>query len=189
MTWPSSWRENTLRHAEIPVSDFATHILHLWEQSTPTSRWTNNPLGMPSEGFAAPRALNSPYAAFPTMQAFYKAFKTAAHSGNGKPLYTALGTSESYAELWRVINQLEWPANRTETDHPVKLLDQLTDDVHRYLKVKQPSERKTVGVNDTSSSHLMAIRAQSQALHGALSNYDTPSLAIKYIAGALRNHG
>lgn len=189
MPWPSSWRENALRGAEIPLSDFALNVLHLWEQSTPTSRWTNNPLGIPSEGFSAPRALGSLYAAFPSMNAFVKAFATAAHSGHDKPLYTALGTSESYAELWRVIHQLGWPANGTETDHPIKVLDKTDEAVRNRLQSVTPSERKTVGLTEAPASQLAAIRTQAQALHHASNNFNSMPLAIKYIAGAMRNHG
>lgn len=187
--WPSSWRENTLRMSDIPISDFALNVLHLWEQSTPTDRWTNNPLGVPAEGYAAPRALGSPYAAFPSMNAFFKAFTTAAHAGNGKPLYTMLGTSENHAEAWRVIHSLNWPANLTETDHPVKVLDKTDEGVRERIQSTKPGERKTVGVEPASVSHRTAIRAQMDALHQTATQHTNTSLAIKFIAGAMRNHG
>lgn len=189
MNWPDGWKENALRAAKIPISDFAVNVLHHWEQSTPTDRWTNNPLGMPTAKYATPRALNSPYAAFPTLQAFYKAFGTAAHEGHGKPLYTVLGTSEKHAEAWRVIHALNWPANLTETDHPSALLDLIDEKVRKALKVKPASERKTVGVTPQPSGQHAAIRAQSQALHHAANNFSSGPLAIAYIVRSMGHHG
>lgn len=183
--WPAGWREHALRAAEIPITQFALDVLHLWERATPTDRWTNNPLGIPSHGFSAPRALKSPYAAFPTMQVFYKAFSTASHAGNGKPLFTMLSTQDKHSEAWRVVHSLKWPANDTETDYPSTLLDRLTDDVIAKMKVSKPSERKTVGITtDTASQHKM-VHAQSQALHHAVSHITSASEAIAHIVRRL----
>jgi len=187
--WPTGWREHTLRAAEVEISQFALDVLKHWERATPTLRWTNNPLGMPAKAFSAPRAFNSPYAAFPTMQAFYKAFHDAAHADRGKPLYTMLGTQDKHSEAWRVIHSLKWPGNETETDYPSTLLDALTDDIIGKMKVSPKGKRTTVGVMpDTAAQHAM-VHTQSMALHHATVHMNDASRAIGYIIGRLNRNG
>lgn len=187
--WPTGWREHTLRNAGIEINQFALDVLHMWEQATPTDRWTNNPLGMPSSGYSAPRAFNSPYAAFPTMTAFYKAFRTAAHAKEGKPLHVTLSTSDKHSEAWRVIHSLGWPANATETDYPATLLDKLTDDAIAKLNVSPKGQRKTVGVATATKSQHQQVHAQSQAVHHAASHINDSARAIEYIVRKLGTHG
>lgn len=187
--WPTGWREHTLRGAGIEINQFALDVLHLWEQATPTDRWTNNPLGMPSHGYSAPRAMNSPYAAFPTMTAFYKAFRVAAHAKEGKPLHVMLSTSDKHSEAWRVIHSLKWPANDTETDYPATLLDKLTADAVAKLKVSPKSQRKTVGVAPDVKSQHQQVHAQTTAVHHAVNHINDASRAIEYIVRRLGTHG
>lgn len=187
--WPTGWREHTLRAAGLEPNDFSVSVMHHWERATPTLRWTNNPIGIPASGFSAPRAFNSPYAAFPTMKAFYDAFNKAAHAGHGKPLYTMLGTSEKHSEAWRVIHALGWPANQTETDYPATLLDVLTDDALSKLKVKSKSERKTVGIPPDATAQHALVHKQSMALHEATIHVHDASRAIGYIIGRVNRNG
>lgn len=188
-TWPSGWKEAALRAAEIEPTDFNTRILHLWEQATPTDRWTNNPLGMPAAEYATPRALGSAYAAFPTMGHFRRAFASAAHRGGNKPLYTALGTSESKAELYRVIHALGWPANGTETDYPSTILDEIEEAMRAGLMSKKPGDRKTVGVAPAVVDAHQAMRAQARALHHAVTRIGDTSSAIQYVVRSMKPHG
>lgn len=181
-TWPSGWREHTLRHAEIPITGFALEVLHLWERATPTGRYSNNPLGMPKHGYSSSATLDGRYAAFPTMQAFYTAFKTAAHAGPGKPLFTALAVNDKHSAAWRVIHALEWPANATETDYPAHVLDKVTGAVPKGASGKPASERKTVGKPASpTGGNLSAIR-QAEVLHEASRHITDATRAIHHIA-------
>jgi hypothetical protein len=180
--WPTGWREHALRRAEIPINDFTMDVLNLWERATPTDRWTNNPLGIPAEGFSAPRALRSNYAAFPTMQHFYTAFRTAAHMGHGSPLLSALATQEKYSVAWRAINQLGWPANGTETDYPSHVLDKVTEAIPANWKISKPEDRKTVGLSVTGSRRHSPVIKQAELLHQAASRVNDAAAAIAQIA-------
>lgn len=187
--WPSGWREHALRCAEVPITQFALDVLHSWEQSTPTDRYTNNPLGVPSRGFNAPRALNGNYAQFPTMQAFYDAFRTAVHSGHAKPLLSALAANDKHSVAWRAINQLKWPANDTETDYPAAVLDRVTENIPKAWKTSEPGARKTVGAPDGAASQKRNTAAQGIALHHAAHNIVDGARAIDYLVRRLGNHG
>lgn len=188
-TWPTGWREHALRRAEIPITQFALDVLHSWEQSTPTDRYTNNPLGVPSHGFNAPRALLGRYAQFPTMQAFYTAFKTAAHAGSGKPLYTALAVNDKHSVAWRAINQLKWPGNDTETDYPAAVLDRVTEALPKSWKVSKPEDRKTVGVTGNTNAVQRTAAIQAAALHYAAHNINDGARAVEYLVRRLGSHG
>lgn len=187
--WPTGWRQHTLRAAEIPVTQFALDILHYWEQSTPTDRYTNNPLGMPAHGYNVPRALNGLYAQFPTMTAFYKAFTKAAHAGTGKPLFSALATQDKHSHAWRTINGLNWPANSTETDYPAVILDHVRGAIPEHWNISEPADRKTVGVSKAATSQIRATAAQNMALHHAAHNIGSAADAIAYIVRGLNYRG
>src|ERR1700749_1832122 len=185
-TWPTGWRQHALRHAEVPITQFALDVLDLWEKATPRDRYTNNPLGAPAHGFNAPRALQGGYAQFPTMQAFYSAFKTAVHSGPGKPLLSALAASDSHSVAWRAINQLKWPANATETDYPSTVLDKIVDGVPKNWGTKKPSERRTVGVQGNTSAAQRNTAIQAAAFHHAAHRINDAAKAIDYIVRRTR---
>lgn len=187
--WPTGWREHTLRAADVPIEQFALDILNLWEQATPTDRYTNNPLGMPHHGFGAPRALQGDYAQFPTMQAFYSAFAKAAHTGSGKPLFTALAVNDKHSAAWRAINQLNWPANATETDYPATILDRVTEKLPAHWKVSAPEDRKTVGVQGNTNAVRPNTVIQNLALHHAAHNIVDGTKAIEYLVRRLGSHG
>ena len=180
--WPSGWREHALRHAEVPVSQFALDVLHLWEQSTPTDRYTNNPLGMPKHGYSPSGALDGRYAAFPTMQAFYKALKTAIHAGEGKPLFTALAVNDRHASAWRAIHTLEWPANATETDYPVHLLDRVTGAMPKGASGTPAAARKSVGKPASRTGGNTSAIRQVELLHQASRHIGDATRAINHIA-------
>jgi len=123
------------------------------------------------------------------MDAFNKAFKTLAHAGHGKPLYTVLGTSDSHAEAWRTIHALKLPANDTETDYPAALLDVLTDAVRDHLQSVAKGKRTTVGVAPATPDVHDAIRRQGHALHHAANNFSTPNLGIAYVVRSMSRNG
>src|ERR1700749_525480 len=179
-TWPTGWRQHALRHAEVPITQFALDALDLWEKATPTDRDTNNPLGAPAHGVNAPRALEGVYAQFPNMHAFYNAFKPAVHSGPGKPLLSALAASESHSVAWRAINQLKWPANATETDYPSTVLDKIVAGVPKNWGTKTPPERRTEGVPGTTSAAQGNSAIQAAALPHAAHRINDAAKAIDY---------
>jgi len=187
--WHSGWREATLTHAGIPVTDFAAEVLHHWEQSTPTDAYSNNPLGLPHAKYSAPRTLDGKYAAFPTMDAFMNAFKKLAHEGHGKPLYTVLSLSDSHAEAWRVINSLNLPSNQTETDYPTALLDTIEQKVRESLQSTSKSDRKTVGLTQAPKTYHDVIQMQNRAALHEAAKLSSGPLAIRFIAGRLGHHG
>lgn len=188
-TWPDGWREALLDAAGIPQSQFALDVLNHWAQATPTGRWTNNPLGMPAAGYGAPKVFNTPYAAFPTPEAFRKAFTTAVHAGAGKPLFSALATQDKLSVAWRAINSLKWPGNLTETDYPATLLDAVTDGSVAKLKVSPKKARKTVGTAPRVTDVHAAIRAQNQALHHAVTHIQDATQAMNYVIKRMNGHG
>lgn len=180
-TWPTGWRQHALRRAEVPITQFALDVLHAWEQATPTDRYTNNPLGVPSHGYNAPRALHGNYAQFPTMQHFYDAFKTAVHSGTAKPLLSALAANDKHSVAWRAINQLKWPGNDTETDYPSTVLDKITEGIPANWKTAKPEDRKTVGVQGNTNAAQRNTAVQAAALHHAAHHIDGAAKAVEYI--------
>lgn len=187
--WSDGWQNALLRAADIPVTQFATSVLTYWQQATPTDPWTNNPLGMPSAGSGAPKALNTPYAAFPTADAMRKAFTIAVHAGAGKPLLSALATQDKLPVAWRAIHALNWPANLTETDYPSTILDALDAATRAKMNVSSTADRKTVGTSSASPDVHSMIRDQGQALHHAVSNIADTTTAMNYVIGRMKKHG
>lgn len=187
--WPDGWREALLESANIPVTQFALDVLNYWQQDTPTETWTNNPVGMPSAGYAAPKALNTAYAAFPTPASFRKAFSVAVNAGVGKPLLTALATQDKLSVAWRAIHSLGWPGNLTETDYPSSILDAITDGSAASVTTTAASDRKTVGTTPTRTDVHGMIAAQGDALYHAVNNISDANAAMGYVIDRMRNHG
>jgi hypothetical protein len=180
--WPTGWREHALRRADMPISQFALDVLHLWERSTPTGRYTNNPIGIPKHGYSASASLDGKYAAFPTMQAFYDAFRIAAHAGHGKPLLVALAVNDKHSVAWRAIHGLEWPANLTETDYPAHVLDKVSGALPKGASGKPASDRKTVGKPASRTGGNSSAVRQAELLHQASRNMSDATRAINHIA-------
>lgn len=187
--WPDGWREALLAYADIPAEQFALDVLNYWAQATPVQRFTNNPLGMPAKGYGAPKAFNTPYAAFPTPDAMRKAFNLALNTTAGKAVYHALATQDKLSVAWRAIHALNWPANLTETDYPATILDAITDGSTAKLKVSKPADRKSVGSPTAQTDVHKMIQAQGQALHHAVSNISGATAGMDYVMKRMRNHG
>lgn len=160
MSWPTNWREETLRAAGVPVTQYALDVLHAWFSSTPTQSWTNNPLGLPSVKDRVPKALNTPYGAYPTHEHFRQAFKQLAHGSPGKILVHVLMDEGDHAAAWRAIHALNLPGNATESDYPAALLDMVEDKYRSKMQTVQPSERKSMGSgSDAHRGHQSLMRA------------------------------
>lgn len=179
--WPTGWRQALLRHVSIDVTQEALTILALWEQSTPTEPWSHNPLGMPSRGTGAPRALNTPYAAFPSMQAGRDAFAKFLRTSKGRTFSHAMIHPEDIPAVWREIHAFGWPACDTEQDYPGHLLDRAAESYRKSVNAASADRRKTAGkVNAPPDVH-DAIRAQGAALHQAATAFQDGRLGIAHI--------
>lgn len=183
--WPSNWRELTLRAAGIPKTQFALDILSQWRQSTPVDPHTNNPLGMPAKGNHVPRVLNTAYAAFPTMQAFYAAFKRFMHANSGKALLHELISAQSQTATWREIHALNWPANATEKDHPVAVLDKVTEKYRATVTARPRGTTVTTGITHAAPDVHEAVQLQAAVLYKAATSFDKVSDAIAHIVEGL----
>ncbi len=179
--WQQSWRETTLRVADIPKSDFALQVLSAWRRSTPVEPWTYNPLGMPAHGNNVPRALNSPYGLFTSMTAFSSAFGKFTKTRHGLAVAGVLASGDSLAEAWREIHALGWPATTTEEDWPAALLDMIESDYRAKVTRRQDASPKTTGVTSASPAAHEAMRQQAAALHYAAGAFNSGAAAIQHI--------
>ena len=187
--WPDGWQVAMLENADIPATAFALQVINLWQQATPTQRWTNNPLGIPAHGYSASRAGNTAYAAFPTFSAMNAAFKLAAHSKLGKPLYTALAQQDKLTVAWRAIHALGWPANDTETDYPATILDAVTDSSVTAMKASKASDRRSVGTGDTRTDVHGTIATHGQAFYQSAANIRGSARALTSNLGRVNRRG
>lgn len=187
--WPTNWKEETLRAAGVPVTQHALDVLTAWFKATPTQAWTNNPLGLPAVKGAAPKALNTPYAAFPTHEHFRQAFKTLAHGSPGKVLVHVLMDDGEYAAAWRAINALNLPGNATESDYPATLLDMVEQKYREKLQTVEPGKRKSMGPGvGAHQGHQSVTRAADRIGEGSQVARDL-SKAINSLLGGYGNHG
>lgn len=187
--WPDGWREALLAANDVPVTQFALDVLNYWQQATPIQRFTNNPIGMPASGYNAPRAFSTAYAAFPTPDAFRKAFGMALKTTEGKALFHALAAQDSLTVAWRAIHGLKWPANDTETDYPATILDAVTDNSTAKLKISPKAKRKSIGTTTTRTDVHAMIQAQGQALHHAANNITGATDAMNYAIRRMNGNG
>lgn len=188
-TWPTGWQRNVLRASGIPVTQFALDVLSAWQRSTPVEPWTNNPLGMPALGSGAPTALQTPYAAFPTMQAFQDAFKRYLKSSKGHNVQDALLSAQSNSDAWREIHALNWPANKTESEYPVALMDMVSAAYTDKHAGKQRKPARTTGSTHAPPDVHDAMRKQSNLLHQAANGLDSASAGIAHIMKGMNPRG
>jgi hypothetical protein len=183
--WPEGWRERVLRQTGVPKTQFALDVLSAWRQSTPTEPWTNNPLGMPARGSNVPRALDTQYGAFVTINAFADAFKHAMKLPQNQNLVHVLIAADSLTAAWREIHGLGWPANATETDYPAVLLDMVEQAFRDKINAVAKRERKTAGTQLASPAQHADIRSQGYALHHAAKHFADGKKAIDFIVRRL----
>lgn len=158
-SWPSRWRTLLLDAAGIPITEETMAILKAWNQSTPLPPYTHNPLGMPKGLHGASGYLNTGYGMFPTMKMHTAAFVAFTKTYPGQVLIRAMTGDKPHPVTWRVISNLGWPASKTETDYPAKLLDLTEQSYREYVKATPPAQRKTsgtVGVNAGTKDEVMA---------------------------------
>lgn len=187
--WESGWREHALKNAGLEATQFAVGVLQDWMESTPIQPWTNNPLGFPQHGYAQVRAMKSPYAVFPTMNHFHDAVKRLLTSKRGYELRLALSGDGAYAEVWRAVNSLKWPANGTESDYPSRVLDRVATEYREKLQSVQPEQRTTVGLNASSLGSRQDSARQLVALHHAATRFTDLNRAILHIQRTMNRNG
>lgn len=185
-SWPTGWREATLRAAGIPKTQFALDVLAAWQQSTPTEPWTNNPLGMPSKRDGTMSALYSLYAYFNTMVAFRDEFKRFTKSTKGRNVLDALLLGQSYSDAWREIHALAWPGNETESEYPVKLMDMVEAAYTSKTQHKTRDMPTTSGSTHAPPDVHDAMRRQGHLLHHAANSFSNASDAIAHIMKGMR---
>lgn len=184
--WPTNWKELALRAAGVPVTQHALDVLTAWFKATPTQSWTNNPLGLPHEPGRVPKALNTPYGAFPTHEHFRQAFKTLAHGSPGKIVIHVLMDEGNYAGAWRAIHALNLPGNATETDYPATLLDMVEDKYRSKLQTTEPADRKSMGTGTGAhQGHQTLMRASDALGSGAQGVRDFS----RFVNSTLRGYG
>lgn len=188
-TWPTGWQQRVLRATGIPVTQFALDVLSAWQASTPVEPWTNNPLGMPSRGSGAPPALQTPYAAFPSMQAFTDSFKRHMKSSKGRSVQEILISTSGHADAWREIHALGWPANSTEGEYPKHLMDKVVAAYTDKIAKRNRPAPKTAGVTHAPPDLHDAMRKQARLLHHASSSINGASAGIAHILKGMNGHG
>lgn len=149
---PGNWPTVALESAGIEPTARAMTILRAWRNSTPLPDMANNPTGMPWASSRATTYLGTDYAIFPDMAAFYAAFSAFLKSTRGSGVSSALGITDSYPAAWRAISALGWPAGKTETDYPSRLLDLTSQKYRDSVGATVPVRRKTSGIIGGASS-------------------------------------
>lgn len=184
--WASGWREATLRASGVTVSQFALDVLSAWQKSTPVVPATNNPLGMPAKGTSNVPYLRTLYALFPGMGSFTAAMAAFLSTSKGAELRHALEAAESLSDAYRAIHALGWPANKTETDYPVVLLDMLEANYRAKLATRTAAKRQTSGIVSAPPAVHAAVRQQAIILHHAATQFSDASKAISHVVKGLR---
>lgn len=179
--WPTSWRELTLAHINVPVSQHAMDVLRDWHLSTPTQPWTNNPLGLPAVGNGVPEAMGTPYGAFPTHKEFRIALARIANDGGHLPLLHALHEDSTVATAWRTISALNLPGSSTETDYPSVLLDRVDETYRRKLQTAGVKVRKGMGSGPRQVDMNHPVLQAAHGIHHATNNIHDLNQAIRYL--------
>jgi len=183
--WPSSWRESLLRASGIPKTQFALDVLAAWQKSTPLESYSNNPLGMPRSSRSVPSWQDTEYAAYPTMQHFYAAFKRLVSTGQGRAILHVLIAADDHAATWREIHALNWPATKTEQDYPHLVLDMVEQKYRDRLTSRRTGDSKGTGIVTAHPSVHSNVRAQAAALYEVAQKFDDAGSAFEYIARRL----
>lgn len=164
---PQLWKTLALQAARIEVTGEAVAIMGAWSRSTPVPPYINNPIGMPAGTSGAPALLSTGYGMFATPDAFYTAFAKFMATYQGKSIARAMSSDNPYAETWRLISALGWPASRTETDYPAQLLDMTADSYRASVGASNASARKTSGIVGAPAPNKSAVIENARNLANA----------------------
>lgn len=166
-TWPVTWISQAMAAAGLEDSIPVMRVMLAWQKSTPLPAYSNNPIGMPAGASGAPGYLNTGYAIFPTMSAFYSAFANFIRTYTGGQLASALRSDNPYASAWRTIHALEWPGSSTETDYPSMVLDLTAASYQASVGASPSASRKTSGVVTAPNANRTTILAQAASVNQA----------------------
>lgn len=185
--WPDGWILALLKDAGLPVTDFTKRAILAWQASTPMLPYTNNPLGMPAIKGKTLELMRTGYAMFVTMGDFRKAFADLIASPTGQPLHDALALNEQYSRVWRAVNSLHWPADRTETDYPSAVLDLTSERYRQHVAtVADASDRKTSGAYGTQTAFGQASGMAARAGASTANALQQAMNVIQQIPGRMR---
>ena len=129
----------------------------------------------------APKYLNTAYAIFPSMEAFYAAFRALISSGAGVKIMQAMTSQNPYPASWRAISSLSWPGAKTETDYPAEILDLSGTAYRKSVKATPKENRKTSGTVGGSAADKAAVLAGMSEVHKSIANAATTRDAIRAI--------
>lgn len=177
--WYDGWREALIQELNLDQTDFLMRVLDAWQRSTPLQPYTNNPLGMPYVPGKTAQLLDSGYALFATPLLFRKAFAAFMRQGTSEDLYRALANDGDYAEAYRAIHALDWPATRTETDYPSLVLDMVSEPVRERLMTSDAADRKTSGIVGASGASPDRVQQLATATRAAASSALSASKALR----------
>lgn len=180
-SWPEHWIGATLDAAGIQVTTDTIGVMRAWQQSTPLPPMTNNPIGMPSGTVGAPKYLNTAYAIFPSMEAFYAAFKVFSKSHAGVHVVQAITSKTPYPQSWRSIASLGWPGGKTETDYPATVLDMTSQSFRDKVQATNPKARKTSGLVGGDPEVKAAVLSGMAAVHQAVAAGATGREAVRQV--------
>lgn len=164
-SFPPNWIARTLEASGVPATSQSIAVLRAWRKSTPLPPLSNNPLGMPVHSSGAPAYLNTGYAIFPSMTAFYAAFVAWSKSAAGKKVLASLNDSDGYGAAWRAISVLPWPASKTETDYPAHVLDLASESYRESVNASPASDRRTSGTVGGLNATAQSVVQQAALLN------------------------
>lgn len=180
-SWPNNWTDLALATAGIPVTDNTKAVMRAWQASTPLPPLSNNPIGMPKGTSGAPSYLNTAYAIFPSMEAFYAAFRGLISSHVGAQLVLAITGKTPFPSTWRSIQSLGFPGMKTETDYPSALLDLASQSFRNKVQATPRAQRKTSGVIGDNSADKAAVLAGMAAVNEAVQQSMSIRDAIRHV--------
>lgn len=178
-TLPNTWITQTLEHAGVPVTVETTAIMRAWYASTPLPPYANNPVGMPAGSMGSPMFLNTGYGMFPTMNAFYAAFKTFALTYSGSEVVREMTADNPYPGAWRAIHNLNWPGTLTETDYPAALLDLTSASYRESVGASDAAARKTSGIVGAPAPNKSSVIENARNLANAASAISSASALVR----------
>lgn len=185
-SWPNLWITRTLEAAGIQVTTETSSIMRAWKDSTPLPPYTNNPIGMPHHLFKVPRYMNTDYGMFHSFGKFLGVIEIWSRTPDGRKIVQAITSDSPYAATWRAVSGLGWPASRTETEYPSRVLDLAEQPYRDSVSVTPRPERKTSGMIGEEAASKSDVMAHARSL---ASMYSTMQHSNSALNAVLRRHG
>ena len=180
-TWGANWQAEALDAAKIPVSAVALRALTAWAESTPTESWTNNPLGLPSNGKRNPPAPGMKYAIFVSSKEFRYAFRTMMSTAKYAAIGDALAEGDSFGKIWRAVNLAKLPCSDHESDYPVRLLDLVEESYTSQLAGMVSGDGRSSGAVNGRGGSPAAMRQVGRSVGQASASLAAGARAMGHI--------